>query len=327
MARPKKDNADYFSHDADMRNDLKIKALRNKFGMTGYAFWNMLLEVLTNEDHFEYPYNSLSIELLSGDFGITREEVESIIDYCVTLDLIQISEDKEVMYSEKHQERFTPLLQKRERDREYRLSLIKQREGKKSKKAKEVIEEKEPDRDKSDELVDYCKEVFSDYSKSKKNVDFIWGEDDEKEFQEMVEKIVEIRKRCGLKGDDLRNSKQVGESLKAFLDTASKDKFLFNIFSPHLLNKQFNQISSRCVESNSKNNKTNGTADIYDLDKQAKESKSHSVKIDIRNKYMDLYFDSKEVKSNPKTFSCLYTDKIEHDYKQEIEKLGLPYVV
>lgn len=37
MARPKKNNAEYYTHDADMRNDMKIKALRRKFSHTGYA--------------------------------------------------------------------------------------------------------------------------------------------------------------------------------------------------------------------------------------------------------------------------------------------------
>jgi hypothetical protein len=33
MARPLKNNADYFPHDNDMRNDEKILALRRKFGL------------------------------------------------------------------------------------------------------------------------------------------------------------------------------------------------------------------------------------------------------------------------------------------------------
>ena len=32
MARPAKLNADYFSHDVDMRNDIRIKGLRRNFG-------------------------------------------------------------------------------------------------------------------------------------------------------------------------------------------------------------------------------------------------------------------------------------------------------
>jgi hypothetical protein len=32
MARPKRENADYFSHDTEMRNDPKVKYIRNAYG-------------------------------------------------------------------------------------------------------------------------------------------------------------------------------------------------------------------------------------------------------------------------------------------------------
>jgi len=81
MARPKKNNADYFSHDADMRNDLKVKALRNKFGITGYAVWCMILEVLTDKDYFEYDWSEVSQELMSADFGIDSSLLMEIVEY------------------------------------------------------------------------------------------------------------------------------------------------------------------------------------------------------------------------------------------------------
>ena len=56
MARPIKNNADYHSHDSNMRNDIKIKALRRKYKLAGYAIYNMLLEVLTNAEYFEYEW-------------------------------------------------------------------------------------------------------------------------------------------------------------------------------------------------------------------------------------------------------------------------------
>lgn len=46
MARPIKNNADYFSHDIGMRNDMKIKALRRKYGLVGYASYVMLIEII-----------------------------------------------------------------------------------------------------------------------------------------------------------------------------------------------------------------------------------------------------------------------------------------
>lgn len=90
MARPKKLNADYFPHDVDMRNDLKVKALRSKFGHKGYACWCMLLEHLGDCNYFEYEWNELNIELLSTDLGITSEELTEFVEYCIKLELLQI---------------------------------------------------------------------------------------------------------------------------------------------------------------------------------------------------------------------------------------------
>lgn len=115
MPRPKKNNAAYFSHDADMRNDLKVKALRNKFGNDGYSVWCMLLEVLTDSDNFECKFDDLSKELLAADFNVTSELLTEVIYYSVILKLIII--DNGVIYCENHKKRFQPLIDKRERDR------------------------------------------------------------------------------------------------------------------------------------------------------------------------------------------------------------------
>lgn len=91
MARPIKHNADYFSHDNDMRNDLKVKALRRKFSHTGYSIYNMIIELLTNSDYFEYEWNELSIELLTPDFDIDADLLEEIVSYSVKLNLLQLT--------------------------------------------------------------------------------------------------------------------------------------------------------------------------------------------------------------------------------------------
>lgn len=120
MARPKKLNADYFSHDADMRNDPKIKALRRKYGIHGYAIWNMMLEVLTDADHFEYEWTTLNIELLAGDFDVEPDYLEEVIDYCVLIKLLE--KEEELVFSEKLKERFESLLSKRNRDRKQKTT-------------------------------------------------------------------------------------------------------------------------------------------------------------------------------------------------------------
>ncbi len=118
MARPIKYNAEYFSHDADMRNDLKIKALRGKFGMTGYAVWTMILEVLTDADEFKYPWDAISKLLMAADFGIESSELDEIVSYCIMLNLLSFSEDGKWLFCEKHISRLNILVTKRKRDRE-----------------------------------------------------------------------------------------------------------------------------------------------------------------------------------------------------------------
>ena len=89
MPRPKKNNADYFSHDAGMRNDPKIKALRNKFGTAGYSVYCMMLEVLTASDFFEREIDEIEVEILSADFGIESDLFEEILAYMLRLKLLQ----------------------------------------------------------------------------------------------------------------------------------------------------------------------------------------------------------------------------------------------
>lgn len=115
MARPIKNNADYFPHDADMRNDPKVKALRRKFGHTGYSVWNMLLEFLTDSDNFEFEFSELQIELISGDFDLEPGTLKEIILYCEKVKLITVEDG--FLQSKRLKERFSPLLNKRERDR------------------------------------------------------------------------------------------------------------------------------------------------------------------------------------------------------------------
>lgn len=127
MARPQKNNAEYFSHDADMRNDVKVKALRRKFQHTGYAVWCFILESLTDGEYFEIDYNELNRELLAADFDVPVELLEEIVDYCCKVGLLQLTEDQH-LFSEAHQRRFASLMEKRKRDRERLARLINRRQ-------------------------------------------------------------------------------------------------------------------------------------------------------------------------------------------------------
>ena len=110
MARPKKDNADYFSHDKNMRNDPKIKALRRKF-KDGYGVYCMLLEVLTEADFFIKEISPIDIELIAGDFDIDSDLLTEIIEYCVKIQLL--IKEENMIYSSGLRKRLQPVLDNR----------------------------------------------------------------------------------------------------------------------------------------------------------------------------------------------------------------------
>ncbi len=89
MARPQKNNLDYFPHDNGMRNDRKIKALRAKFGLTGYAVFNMILEILCESELLVINWNETEAELISGDLNIDSGELTQIMEYLFHIKLIQ----------------------------------------------------------------------------------------------------------------------------------------------------------------------------------------------------------------------------------------------
>lgn len=115
MARPIKLSAEYFYHDADMRNDIKIKALRRKFGAEGYAVWNFILETLTANEDFKMPFSPLEQELLAADFEISPERLSEIVDYCCRLELLQHSEDEATVFSRAHRKRLQSVLDIKEK--------------------------------------------------------------------------------------------------------------------------------------------------------------------------------------------------------------------
>lgn len=105
--------ADFFSHDIDMRNDIKVKALRRKFSHTGYAVWCFMLEYLTDCNNFEVLYDEVTQELLAADFDVPVEKLREVIDYCTRIGLFQQEDGK--LFSRAHQRRFVRMLEARQR--------------------------------------------------------------------------------------------------------------------------------------------------------------------------------------------------------------------
>lgn len=123
MARPRKNNAEYFSHDSGMRNNRKVKALRAKHGINGYAVFCMTLEMLTDADNFIVPVDEVEMELIAADFGFTAVELRDIWDTAKNLRLIHFENDQ--LSCPALNDRLQPVLDERTRQREKALKRWK----------------------------------------------------------------------------------------------------------------------------------------------------------------------------------------------------------
>jgi hypothetical protein len=112
MARPQRKNADYFSHDANLRNDPRIRALRTRFGLTGYAVYCMLLEILTGADGFSVQWDEFSQEIYAGDVGVSVAEMQDIVNFCCKIQILALN--AEMLSCAKLTDSLRPLLEKRE---------------------------------------------------------------------------------------------------------------------------------------------------------------------------------------------------------------------
>ena len=128
MARPRKSDADYFSHDKDMRNNDRIRAVRRRFGIAGYAVWCMVLEKLTDEEGWKAVYNEFTIESWADDFIIDIETLQRIIEYMVSINLLSIEDS--MIFSKKLIERFSLLVEKRVREKEKVQKMVRGEDGK-----------------------------------------------------------------------------------------------------------------------------------------------------------------------------------------------------
>lgn len=115
MARPRKENADYFSHDTNMRSHRKIIALRNKYWLHWYAIYCMLLEHIAWSDFFTAKWNDIEKEIIAGDFSVPVAELVDIVSFCDRLGLVQI--DWEYMRCQSLTDRLSILVDKRDRER------------------------------------------------------------------------------------------------------------------------------------------------------------------------------------------------------------------
>ena len=96
----------YFPHDSDARLDIKIRRLRKALGAEGYGIYWMILEVLREQEFFEYPIGD--IDLLADEFKTSIDKVTAVIR---SFELFEFNDDK-TFYSTSLIARLEPYLQK-----------------------------------------------------------------------------------------------------------------------------------------------------------------------------------------------------------------------
>ena len=263
MARPIKNNADYFSHDNDMRDDERIKAVRRKFSHTGYSTWNMLLERLCRAENFKIEYQEDNLDIMAGDFSIEPEQLKEIINYLIFLKLI--IQDGKLIFSQTMITRFEGLFKKRKRETDKLSSAITQtneviaddntqskvnnskvNESKENKsKEKGEMEkppilsndfsEKENHSEKKEiifaDCVEPCKIIFLQSSP-----EYAWAQRDTEQLLQLLQKIIQTKKSIHTEDELVKSFSVLLQKLPEYWRTK---KFTL----PHL-NNNYNEIVS-----------------------------------------------------------------------------------
>lgn len=116
MARPARNNAEYFYHPADFRNDRRVGAIRARLGLAGYGLLLMLLEVLTDADHNHLDTDEVELELLAGDLGVSVTEIDSLLQIAEKVRLFARTEDN-LLHCPELDKWLAPVYDKRNRAR------------------------------------------------------------------------------------------------------------------------------------------------------------------------------------------------------------------
>lgn len=112
MGKPTKLSSSFFYHDADMRNDIKIKALRRKFSHKGYAVWCCLLEMMTDAEGLQIEFSDISQELIAADLDVEVSDLKAIVEYCQQIGLFQMTDDG-MLRSKALQERLSDFIERK----------------------------------------------------------------------------------------------------------------------------------------------------------------------------------------------------------------------
>lgn len=183
MSRSRKNNADYFPHYKTSHSDIRIVALKNKFGLESYAIWNILLELLTDKDNFCIQLDDeIEWELLAGYIGTDCGNLRQIVAEMVKLRLLQ--QNGTVYHSQDLVDKLSTVVDKRIRERERVQQRTRDVQGRFGQpQQKEIQSAAESPQTKPNQ---------SKYKENIKRKNYIFFED--KEFTELYDSFLEMRK-------------------------------------------------------------------------------------------------------------------------------------
>ncbi len=115
MARKGKVGIDYFSHDVDMLNDKKMKLVKAKHGLIGYAIYNRLLEELYREEGYYLLVDDDFNILFADDNNLDYNVYISILNDCIKHKLFDEKKynDHKVLTSKRIQSNYSEATQRR----------------------------------------------------------------------------------------------------------------------------------------------------------------------------------------------------------------------
>ena len=108
MARTIKVGLDYFSHDVDMMQDTKIRLLKARQGMLGYAIYIRLLEELYRDKGYYLTINETFNLLFIDDCNIAIDVYINVLNDCINNDLFnkKLYNDYSILSSDRIQKNY-----------------------------------------------------------------------------------------------------------------------------------------------------------------------------------------------------------------------------
>jgi len=110
-------DAYYFSHDANARHDPKIIKMISIYGMEGYGWYWVIIEMLREQDNYKLSISDQTdIDVIVSQTNSDPEKIEKYIDDCVKIFKL-FKKSKKYLWSASLLNRMNEMNEKREKGR------------------------------------------------------------------------------------------------------------------------------------------------------------------------------------------------------------------